>query len=154
MLTVVTCRGTVEVRGLPPDKVLLYPQSQGQSFKCLDGSMVLPRSRINDDYCDCPDGTDEPGTSACPNGSFYCANDGYVPGITPSSRVNDGICDCCDGSDEYTTTVQCPNTCLELGKQLREEDKDKSYFSQRDMNCSRVLLKREPVLSLTRGTDC
>lgn len=49
-------------------------------------------SAVNDDYCDCPDGTDEPGTSACPNGVYYCENKGFVPGVIRSSRVNDGVC--------------------------------------------------------------
>jgi protein kinase C substrate 80K-H len=53
--------------------------------------------RINDDYCDCGDGTDEPSTSACSGGQFYCNDQTAIP----SSRVNDGICDCCEGTDEY-----------------------------------------------------
>lgn len=32
------------------------------------------------------------GTSACPNGKFYCPNAGHVPLLLFSSRVNDGIC--------------------------------------------------------------
>jgi hypothetical protein len=29
------------------------------------GAVTIPCSRVNDDFCDCPDGSDEPGTAAC-----------------------------------------------------------------------------------------
>lgn len=69
-------------------------------FTCFtwDGSKAIPspisieRDKINDDYCDCPDGSDEPGTSACANGIFFCENKGFIPTKLVSSRVNDGIC--------------------------------------------------------------
>lgn len=81
-------------------------------IKCKDGSNLFSRDRVNDNFCDCPDGSDEPGTSACPNGKFYCRNAGSTPRFLFSSRVNDQICDCCDGSDEYDGRMNCPNTCV------------------------------------------
>ncbi|XP_010249817.1 PREDICTED: glucosidase 2 subunit beta-like [Nelumbo nucifera] len=94
---------------------------QSEFIKCKDGSKGFTRAQINDDFCDCPDGTDEPGTSACPGGKFYCRNAGHTPLSLFSSRVNDGICDCCDGSDEYDGKVKCLNTCWESGKVAREK---------------------------------
>ncbi|MCD7448286.1 hypothetical protein HAX54_040399 [Datura stramonium] len=81
-------------------------------IKCKDGSNSFTKDRLNDDFCDCIDGTDEPGTAACPAGKFYCRNVGSTPKFLFSSRVNDDICDCCDGSDEYDSNVNCPNTCV------------------------------------------
>ncbi|XP_021732954.1 uncharacterized protein LOC110699737 [Chenopodium quinoa] len=81
-------------------------------INCKDGSSSFTKDRLNDDFCDCVDGTDEPGTSACPGGKFYCRNVGSQPHFLFSSRVNDHICDCCDGSDEYDGVILCPNTCI------------------------------------------
>lgn len=32
------------------------------------------------------------GTSACPNASFFCRNEGHYGMVIQSSRVNDGLC--------------------------------------------------------------
>ncbi|CAM9018025.1 unnamed protein product [Wickerhamomyces anomalus] len=93
-------------------------------WRCLSNpEVVLDFSQINDDFCDCPDGSDEPGTSACPNGKFYCENKGHVPGYIKSFKVNDGVCDyseCCDGSDEWNTPIDCPSRCEEIHKEYQK----------------------------------
>jgi hypothetical protein len=68
---------------------------------CSNGA----KGYLNDDYCDCSDGRDEPLTSACSHvlvqiGSFTCV-DGS--GTIFASRVGDGVKDCADGSDERPT---------------------------------------------------
>ncbi|XP_024361417.1 uncharacterized protein [Physcomitrium patens] len=97
-----------KVRGIDPQDLSYF---QEYDIWCKDGSKSFPRERLNDNFCDCPDGTDEPGTSACPNSKFYCRNVGSAPKLVFASRVNDGICDCCDGSDEYEKRVNCANAC-------------------------------------------
>ncbi|KAM1039313.1 hypothetical protein ACFX2C_028742 [Malus domestica] len=114
---------TNQFLGISPQDEKYYKSSE--VIKCKDGSKKFSRAQLNDDFCDCPDGTDEPGTSACPAGKFYCRNVGHAPLLIFSSRVNDGICDCCDGSDEYDGQVKCPNTCWEAGKVARDKLKKK-----------------------------
>lgn len=76
----------------------------GAVFTCAgeDGTRLeLPCDRVNDDYCDCFDGTDEPATDACTESvedpGFRCADNGQS---VFRSRIMDGLRDCEDGSDE------------------------------------------------------
>lgn len=107
--------------GVDPALKHLYASSSSSSsaFACDGNSKTIPLSRVNDEYCDCDDGSDEPGTSACAgrgeSRGFYCVNAGATPLTVPASRVDDGVCDCCDGSDETTNgrkKVECENTCV------------------------------------------
>ncbi len=65
-------------------------------FRC--GSLSIPCSAVNDDYCDCNNGEDEPGTAACgaQGARFTCTNGDLIS----TAFVDDGVCDCCDGNDE------------------------------------------------------
>jgi protein kinase C substrate 80K-H len=114
----------------------------------------LSYSQVNDNTCDCPDGSDEPGTAACASidtlspeqplpgslsGStstanalpgFWCANAGHIGTYIPFSFVNDGVCDynlCCDGTEEYSGVggVKCPNKCAEIGKEYRRVEEER-----------------------------
>lgn len=51
---------TVEIRGVAPSKLGMYT---GTRFRCLRDHKDMAADRINDDVCDCVDGSDEPGTS-------------------------------------------------------------------------------------------
>ena len=53
-----------KTHGVPPSLAAKYvPLSSGKdaAWKCLDGSKQIKWSAVNDDFCDCPDGSDEPG---------------------------------------------------------------------------------------------
>ena len=65
------------VLGSSPETREKFIKNQEGNFQCFDGLKTIPFDRVNDDYCDCEDGSDEPGTSACShieNSKFYCKN--------------------------------------------------------------------------------
>lgn len=141
-----------------------------ESFTCISApSIHLSIASLNDDFCDCPDGSDEPGTSACAHLSplspvslgstptdgldttialpgFYCKNKGHQPSYVPFTIVNDGVCDyevCCDGSDEWARVggVKCEDRCKEIGKEWRKQDE------QRQKSLSSAAKKRKEIVA-------
>jgi len=77
------------------DSIIYCENPQNLTCKHNGREILLNLQFVNDDYCDCDDGLDEPGTSAC-NGLFSCSQGSFIY----STQVGDGICDCCDGTDE------------------------------------------------------
>ncbi|OAL00790.1 hypothetical protein IQ06DRAFT_336259 [Phaeosphaeriaceae sp. SRC1lsM3a] len=147
-------------RGVSPEFAKYYKNPE--TFMCISNpSITVPIAQVNDDYCDCPDGSDEPGTAACsyisplsppqPSGGkpgtineslalpgFYCKNKGHIPSYIPFTNVNDGVCDyelCCDGSDEYDGVggVKCEDQCGKIGKEWRKQDE----IRQKSLNAAR-----------------
>ena len=52
-------------RGVDPSKAGQYDLSKG-FFQCHDKAEVIDRMYFNDDFCDCADGSDEPGKPDIP----------------------------------------------------------------------------------------
>jgi Glucosidase II beta subunit-like len=97
---------------------------QQETFQCVaDGTIT---GYLNDDFCDCPDGSDEPLTSACSHvlvgiPIFSCTQSSSLRQVRTrdrmksgesdratfvfASRVLDGVRDCPDGIDERSNST-------------------------------------------------
>lgn len=156
-------------RGVGPEFAKYYESKT--KFTCISNPNIsLDYAQINDGTCDCPDGSDEPGTAACsfidrlspaqplpgsPSGTtntaptlpgFWCANTGHIGAYIPFAFVNDGVCDydlCCDGTEEYAGKggVKCPNRCAAIGKEHRRLAEEQKKKQERALTKRRALVK-------------
>jgi protein kinase C substrate 80K-H len=102
--------------------------------------IVLSDEIINDNYCDCVDGSDEPQTSACYQNQFTCMQKNAKPKIISSWMVDDLKCDCCDGMDEHH--IKCPNTCKELGREQEVLEKASRFILDQGLKNRENLIKK------------
>ncbi|KAG5980722.1 hypothetical protein E4U55_003723 [Claviceps digitariae] len=161
-------------RGVGPEYVAHY---QGKTeFTCIsDSSIKLSFDRVNDNTCDCPDGSDEPGTAACAHidplspdqplpasgivstgaklalPGFWCENKGHIGSYLPFLYVNDGMCDhdlCCDGTEEYGHVggVKCENRCAEIGKEYKRLAQEKRQKMERAAKQKNAMLSEAQQL--------
>lgn len=153
LLSLTSCTALDRPRGVSIEKASFY--QGGTEFRCLGNGKTIPFDHVNDDYCDCEDGSDEPGTAACSNGLFFCENKSFKGSYIISSRVNDGICDCCDGSDEYDGSISCENTCEKVFAAIRaqqeafREKQDAGYKIKLEYIQNGRRLKDEKLARLT-----
>ncbi|KAI1329509.1 glucosidase II beta subunit-like protein [Xylariaceae sp. FL0255] len=161
-------------RGVGPEFQKFYEIKE--TFTCIaHPSIVLKASQVNDNTCDCPDGSDEPGTAACAlldrlspvqplpaslSGStnttnalpgFWCENKGHIGAYVPFMYVNDGVCDydlCCDGSEEYSGVggVKCANKCAEIGKEWQRIEQQRKDKYQRAYKKRKAMIKESQDL--------
>ncbi|KAJ1979120.1 hypothetical protein H4R34_002944 [Dimargaris verticillata] len=139
--------------GAAPEVASLYqPDAQRTRFACFDGSKVLDFAQVNDNYCDCPDGSDEPGSSACRLGEFYCQNRGHISARLRASQVNDGVCEpeCCDGSDEYNGLVTCPNRCTDLAHEYQAQQAQLKQLHAQGSALKQIMLQEARDLKVAK----
>ena len=123
---------SLATHGVSPARAALYQlnaSAAATTFTCDAAKLTITHDRVNDDYCDCKDGSDEPGTAACSHiisSHFFCT-DTRITRHIPTSMVNDGVCDCCDGSDEMDALHICTkSTCDEELRRQREDTRQQA----------------------------
>jgi hypothetical protein len=55
--TMVSSSSSTLPHGVHPDLANFYSRLSSGHFHCLDGTGTIPADQVNDDYCDCGDGS-------------------------------------------------------------------------------------------------
>lgn len=151
--------------------VAKFYATKENTFACIGHpSISIKPSQINDNSCDCPDGSDEPGTAACAGldplsppqplpasltgttnttnvlPGFWCENAGHIGAYVPFVFVNDGVCDydlCCEGSEEYAHAggVKCENRCDSIGKEHKKLESARNAAKEKAAKRRRTMAK-------------
>lgn len=158
-----TSSGTINGPGVPTadGKIL--------SFRCktpepgANIAKLIEQAWVNDDYCDCPGGSDEPETSACSHliasklTNFRCINTGHIAEDIPAARVGDGICDCCDGTDERSFLGPggnpCKDICIDVGREYRKQRAKDQLLLRQGLRVKQDTHKRVEILKLSRASE-